>query len=799
MVIYGPNGSGKSSVVDAIDFLLTGNISRLTGVGTRGITLSDHGRHVDCEPEEARVRAIVRLSSLQASLDVEIERCIAEPDNLKCDSSAIAYLEPIITLAKRGQHVLTRREILKYITAKSGDRAQQIQELLNLTEIEDIRKALVGARTLLENELKTARTVLDKEQGQVNLTVRTTAFSTDDVLRFANNCRAILGGRPITILHSGDLKFGIKPLSVTPSDRPVNVSLFDKDLEYLLSLTSQQQSVSIEQADKRLRDLTEPIRSNPELLLAFRRRELIEQGISLIDDSGKCPLCETAWPPGELRTFLEQRLLQAKAVVDVADEINELSKKLLEQIHTTIAGVRNVARAAELVDANNSVVLLQAWVDNLSQLVEKLTDAVELYPDPSFGSDQVCRMLAPYEIEQHLEHIRAEVKTKYPETTPEQDAWDALTRLEENLKGLESAKSDVESAELAFRRANILHDSFLKARDEVYETLYNKIGGRFEQLYKYLHGDDEHDFAATLKPEKAGLKFEVSFYGRGKHPPHALHSEGHQDSMGLCLFLALSEELTQGLIDLVVLDDVVMSVDAGHRRQVCRMLANLFPNRQFIITTHDKTWSRQLNTEGVVTSRQVIEFYNWDIQTGPQVNQEADMWARIKADLERNDVSSAAGRLRRGLEEYFGQVCDALHAPVPYKLSGRYELGDLMPSAYRQFCSWLDRAKRAARSWDDRKALEILEQVHSIARQVYNRTQAESWTVNASIHYNSWHDFSISDFEPVVEAFQDLCALFVCSECGSAVHLVQREYDPQNIRCNCGNINWNLVEKQKNH
>jgi recombinational DNA repair ATPase RecF len=30
ILILGPNGSGKSSVVDAIDFLLTGRITRLT-------------------------------------------------------------------------------------------------------------------------------------------------------------------------------------------------------------------------------------------------------------------------------------------------------------------------------------------------------------------------------------------------------------------------------------------------------------------------------------------------------------------------------------------------------------------------------------------------------------------------------------------------------------------------------------------------------------------------------------------------------------------------------------------------
>lgn len=30
-VIYGPNGTGKSAVVDALDFLMTGHMSRLEG------------------------------------------------------------------------------------------------------------------------------------------------------------------------------------------------------------------------------------------------------------------------------------------------------------------------------------------------------------------------------------------------------------------------------------------------------------------------------------------------------------------------------------------------------------------------------------------------------------------------------------------------------------------------------------------------------------------------------------------------------------------------------------------------
>src|SRR5437667_9669818 len=46
-VISGPNGSGKSGVIDAIEFGLTGQIGRLTGRGTKGLSIAEHGPHVD--------------------------------------------------------------------------------------------------------------------------------------------------------------------------------------------------------------------------------------------------------------------------------------------------------------------------------------------------------------------------------------------------------------------------------------------------------------------------------------------------------------------------------------------------------------------------------------------------------------------------------------------------------------------------------------------------------------------------------------------------------------------------------
>ena len=43
----GPNGTGKSGIVDAIEFALTGSISRLSGEGTGDLSVKQHGPHVD--------------------------------------------------------------------------------------------------------------------------------------------------------------------------------------------------------------------------------------------------------------------------------------------------------------------------------------------------------------------------------------------------------------------------------------------------------------------------------------------------------------------------------------------------------------------------------------------------------------------------------------------------------------------------------------------------------------------------------------------------------------------------------
>jgi DNA repair exonuclease SbcCD ATPase subunit len=81
--ISGPNGSGKSGVIDALEFGLTGEIGRLTGRGTKGLSVTEHGPHVDKVkfPDAAFVELKAFIPSLGKS--ATITRKVSAPKEAK--------------------------------------------------------------------------------------------------------------------------------------------------------------------------------------------------------------------------------------------------------------------------------------------------------------------------------------------------------------------------------------------------------------------------------------------------------------------------------------------------------------------------------------------------------------------------------------------------------------------------------------------------------------------------------------------------------------------------------------------
>ncbi|MBU4535821.1 MAG: AAA family ATPase [Euryarchaeota archaeon] len=782
-LVWGPNGSGKSAIVDALDFLLTGNISRMRGKGTKGITPKEHAPHVDSTVDEVEVKALIKLQNLKKP--VEIKRSLKNAAKGVYDPSLAEYMEPVLELATRGQHVLTRREILNYITADSSTRARQIEKLLKLEEVENTRKTLNKTRNQLKNEYETAKDNLNTSQESVKNIIRMDNFTEDDILDFINENRKLLKGDKLEFLRSTGIKEGLE----TPGTITDNFINFDRVEKNILNL---QDKLSTKQRDhfydliKKLEELNEKIASNSKLNNTIDCLRLTKLGLNLLDESGDCPLCSTTWTRDELEEKLNNRIKRlhyAKEDLEKQDELKEEILKIRDNILISLEEVKSAADTLELKNLSPKLNSLQLDLKRVST------------GDADFNPDELKKIFKSQDIFNLLGDLLKIVRANAPDVTLEQLAWDNLTRLEEILNNYYKFKTICDSSFKSYNKAQILLDTFLKSRDSIIGDLFSQIEERFMELYRELHGSDESAFKAQLKPQGGGVEFYVDFHGRGIHPPHALHSEGHQDSMGICLYLALAERLTEGYIDLIILDDVMMSVDAPHRREICRLLASFFKGRQFFITTHDQTWARQLKQEGVVSSSGMMELYNWSIENGPYINTTQDMWEKIEEDLSKNDVNSAAFKLRRGSEEFFRTTCNLLESKVTFKEDQRWGLGDFLPATLSSYNELLKKAKIAADSWKNQDELMRLKGIEDNAKDVFRRSQAENWAVNINVHYNKWADFSVEDFRPVVKAFYDLFCVFKCDNCGGILHLSKNKMNLEAVRCNCGAVNWNLVKK----
>jgi hypothetical protein len=387
--------------------------------------------------------------------------------------------------------------------------------------------------------------------------------------------------------------------------------------------------------------------------------------------------------------------------------------------------------------------------------------------------------------------------TAIPDQSATVAAQTFLVRAQERLDGLRRSRSDASAAKAALSAGQLAYKTYCDVADAALRSLYDAVEDDFSAYYRDINTGDEPDFKAKLESDEAKLDLKVDFYGTGMFPPAAYHSEGHQDGMGVCLYLALMKRVLGDNFRFAVLDDVVMSVDKEHRKQFCKLLASRFPDTQFIITTHDQIWAKQMRSEHLVGSNASVVFHGWSIQTGPVVEEVAEVWDQIEAALAKNDVPDAAGRLRRHLEYVASELADSLAARIPYHADASYDLGELLFAVIGRQGDLLKLAAKAANSWSDDDARAKVEALKTARAGALEQYGGESWAVNAAIHYNEWADFSKADFIPVVAAFRAVVSQSRCANptCDSWLYVTPPKGDPQALRCPCAAVNLNLTAK----
>ena len=532
------------------------------------------------------------------------------------------------------------------------------------------------------------------------------------------------------------------------------------------------------------------LEDDPSLLVAIKRNSFYQTGLEMVDSSS-CPLCDTDWDIAKLRTHLAEKLKKSKGAKATCDQIILSGQRVSSEIIRIRSLIDLVAKLPELPQALSTS--FGEWSGGLASFskalntIEGMVGAKERF--------QSGWAAAPGSLIGDLDAIRVKVKAR-PDKSATQDASAFLVLAQERMNNLRIARRNEEEKKTSALLGKAAYKTYCDVSEASLVTLYKEVEQEFGSYYRLINHDDEDQFTARFEATDGKLGLLVDFHKKGMFPPAAFHSEGHQDGMGVCLYLALMRRVLGSDFSFAVFDDVVMSVDSQHRKQFCKLLKTHFPNTQFVITTHDQVWARQLRTEGVVGPKSSVAFHTWTVETGPVLDEVAEVWDKVDADLAKNDVPAAAGRLRRHLEYVAADLADELAAKVSFRGDGGYDMGELLSAVIGRQGELLKAALKAARSWEDKDQIEKIEGLQKARTEIMAAKEGEQWVINKAIHYNEWADLSRNDFKPVVTAFKQLLQQFRCCDrpkCDSWLSLTPRN-DPVDLRCSCGTLRLNLKE-----
>ena len=788
--ISGPNGSGKSGVIDAVEFALTGQIGRLTGAGTKDLSIGEHGPHIDKAkfPDAAFVTLEAYFPALKKS--ATITRKASAPKKPSITPKDPAIKAAFDEIASHPEITLSRREILRLILVEPTKRSEEIQTILKLDAVGQTRGALNTAQNRLQSALKAAESQAGSSRDTLARHLNIAEFRPEEILASVNLRRKTLNLLEIAKL-AADTKLD-QGLSEPSQAVEFNKQSVLRDLTALSEAVSGLPKVGKPAVDAILAGLVR-LESDPSLFHALHHRALVERGLDLVDGP-LCPLCDHAWADEEhLRAHLAAKLAKSEEAATLQTAMlaagGDLARECAKLRELLVAGYR-VAVAQNHTPSHS---VIEAWGKDLEVLrsdLAKMDSLLGLKPRLSSGWAAV-----PNDFAEKLASLVAVVEAK-PDQTATLDAQTFLSTAQLRLDDYREAMRRKQRAETASQAAKATYDAYCTVMEAELDALYAEVQEDFSTFYRLINEGDEEKFTAKLSPSAGKLDFAVNFYERGLFPPAAFHSEGHQDGMGVCLYLALMKRLSGDAFTLALLDDVVMSVDSGHRYQFCKLLKTHIPNTQFIITTHDRLWAEQMRSAGLVTTKTSLSFHGWTVETGPLVESNTEIWDDIAASLARNKVPEAAGSLRRHLEYAARRLADNLGASPVFKSDGNYELGELLPSVLVRLRELCGKAADTAQSWGNAAEKDAALDRKKMLSTCNGAVNVEQWVVNRAVHYNEWANFGRKDFEPVVAAFRELLGCFRCDACESWLYTSPRG-TPDAVRCSCSRISLNLKSKAK--
>ena len=246
------------------------------------------------------------------------------------------------------------------------------------------------------------------------------------------------------------------------------------------------------------------------------------------------------------------------------------------------------------------------------------------------------------------------------------ERMDAVAKEEGKL--LEGVRAvEQEAAEEVREHTQAVVDSLMDVVKRFYEGV-NESEGRTPEVHLEIAGD-------TKQPE-LNLLVDFAENRRGVVPSGYL-SDSQLHTLALSLKLAAIKVLNEE-VPIIVLDDIVTSYDADHRRSLAKILVKELEGFQVILLTHDYRFFTYIKESAPGASWVFRRITRLRLDSGPEFHDHKVPDELIDGKLGAGE--SAANEIRQAEEEWLQRICRDFRVQVDMRTIERpydYERGEL--------------------------------------------------------------------------------------------------------------------------
>jgi hypothetical protein len=750
IVIYGLNGSGKSSFVDSIEYLIDGKI--------------EHLRHeYSGRKQEKSIRntlmpsgtdSIIELTSNKGSIKMEIKsngatKICYDPPSFKEEFNKL-------TLEK---YVLRQDQLSNFIHKPKGEKYSVLLPLLGLGDYDQTEKNIETLiKTIREkSQLKN----VERKYESMNIKIEQKFISTENkeismVLdRLSDKYEYKNKKGNLTQDFSGiykKVKYKIEQIQPEYIRYNILSKIYNEKLD-------DKYAAMLFDSQKLEGESTVLIESKLEIL------EETDKYISKLSTPAEeeviCPACGQTLKISDFKQHVDEELKKLKNMRSLKNKYL-LSKKEFQDAYS---------RFNKTIDDES----IKDWLRlPENKIFDNYLNALKIIDASKLEQKDIIT------INDKLPKFLSELAVKISNAPPS---------IQELQNDEETIKLGMQIPSLFYLKiysqnvTNVLQ-VLTKCQEKLHEEMQAKatqrlssISSKIQELWSKLHPNELIKNIQLYLPINTDEAIDISleFYGVFHESPRIALSEGHRNSLGLCIFLALALQIEDSFI---ILDDIVSSIDRQHRVFVIDILQNDLKEKQIILFTHDREWFTELRIRLPPHKWKFMSLRPW-IDPSQGIQWSNSKYTLDDARLALDQSPEQSGNTARGiLDIELSLITERLKVSLPYLRGDKNDL--------RGSVEFLEKLLA-----ESKKRLKIKDGDHYVPYKLHYDDWENTKQLSIVFGNTASHGRMIikSEAEMYINNCEKTLNHFQCSNCKTPFYTLINDKEKY-FRCDCGNLKW---------